>query len=197
MADEKKSTIVNIIALVLIVIVNVTISFFVLKYMLQKTQNSIIEKQSEILAAEQQKQEDLIRPKKIETKDEEVLLDENGEKIEEDIDEFEGYDPQMFINYPLEDIYANTEGRFVVITMQLKYAKENEKKLGPLLDNALPDIRANILSLLRRESIVDLEDVKYTKKLRAKIKARINSVLQNENQELGIEYVLFTQFIIE
>jgi len=146
MADEKKSTIVNIIALVLIVIVNVTISFFVLKYMLQKTQNSIIEKQSEILAAEQQKQEDLI---------------------------------------------------FVVITMQLKYAKENEKKLGPLLDNALPDIRANILSLLRRESIVDLEDVKYTKKLRAKIKARINSVLQNENQELGIEYVLFTQFIIE
>ncbi|MEA1972274.1 MAG: flagellar basal body-associated FliL family protein, partial [Candidatus Cloacimonadota bacterium] len=71
------------------------------------------------------------------------------------------------------------------------------KDLQEILSTALPDIRANILSLLRRESIQDLEDVTYTKKLGTKIKNRINQVIQNKEQEAGIEYVLFTQFIIE
>jgi flagellar basal body-associated protein FliL len=192
MAEGKNSVIVNAIILLIIILVNVTVTFFVLKHLLQKSQNEILEMNMAQIEAQEKARRDLIKPK-VATND--TTGNATNEEVET-VDSFEGYNTAEFMNYPMEDMYANIDGKFLVVTMILKFSKENDK-LQEVLDSALPDIRANILSLLRRESMTDLEDVNYTSKLRQKIKNRVNQVIQNDEQEMGIDYVLFTQFIIE
>ncbi len=200
-----KSSIVNILIMVGIVVLNIFLSFFIVNYILKKSLTTFVENQK-------------IQMQQLNNND-----GKNSEKqaknSDEDDDDYDDYDddddydneenggkkrkvPRMKIkeidvnsseSFELDDIYANIDGRFLVITMTLKFSKKDQKKLAALLPIALPEVRANILGLLRREEMENLEDVNYEATLKKKIKRMINKMLP----EGKIDEVLFTQYLIQ